>query len=295
MESLGRYFDIVGAHQTAPPMALPALSELSTAQAPALVQDVMGAYLETAGAIGRRTADMHAALAADTTNPSFSPAPLANDDIIAEGREAMARADRVLHALEAALKSTPGRVAPEVAPQAERLLRARDALFARIRSFTAPDADASKIRIHGDYRLAQILMVEGDFYIQNFEGHPSWPGSAQRAKQSPLRDVASMLRSFSYATRAALLKHPAPKPTEPATLEPWARLWESWAAAAFLQGYLAAANGTQDLLGESSTRDRLLGLFMVDRALRELDGELNNRPDWIGIPLGGILDLLELA
>jgi len=293
MEWLGRYFDQVGARRS-PDGVLPGLLELATAQPPALIHDVMGVYLETASALGRRTADMHAALGADVTNPAFSPEPLANDDILFAGREAMARADRVLHVLSATLGSKQNKLPSEAVPQAQRLLESRPALLARIRSLTPAGSGASKIRIHGDYRLAQVLMVEGDFFIQNFEGHPSWPASAQREKHSPLRDVASMLRSFSYAAYAALLKHPAPKSSDDGTLGAWARLWHTWAAAAFLGGYLSADARIGDLVGESESRDRLLGLFMIDRALRELDGELNNRPEWAGIPLGGLLELLEI-
>jgi maltose alpha-D-glucosyltransferase/alpha-amylase len=121
-----------------------------------------------------------------------------------------------------------------------------------------------------------------------------------------MRDVASMMRSFSYAAYASLLAQPAPAAPERGTLDPWARLWHTWAAAAFLQGYLAsvaqspaltrasaelATEGTSD----APMRDRLLEFFMLDRALRELDGELNNRPDWVGIPLSGLLELLALT
>jgi maltose alpha-D-glucosyltransferase / alpha-amylase len=294
MEWLGRYFDHVAARRGLPLDVLPGLLELATAQPPALIQDVMGVYLETASALGRRTADMHAALGSDVTNPAFLPEPFSTDDILAASREAMARADRVLQALSAALGSKAPKLSPDVIPQAQRLLESRSALLARIRAFTPAESGALRIRIHGDYRLAQVLMVEGDFYIQNFEGHPSWPASAQREKQSPLRDVASMLRSFSYAAHAALLNHPAAKPTDDGTLGAWARLWQTWAASAFLGGYLSANDRITSLVGESDDRDRLLGLFMIDRALRELDGELNNRPDWAGIPLGGLLELLEL-
>jgi maltose alpha-D-glucosyltransferase / alpha-amylase len=294
MEWLGRYFDQVASRKSLPLGVLPGLSELAVAQPPAVIQDVMGVYLETASALGRRTADMHAALGADVTDAAFSPEPFGKDDILHASREAMARADRVLQALSAALGSKYSRLPPEAVPQAQRLLESRAALLARIRAFTPADSSAAKIRIHGDYRLAQVLMVEGDFYIQNFEGHPSWPASAQREKQSPLRDVASMIRSFSYASRAALMKHPAPTPADAGALQSWERVWQTWAAAAFLNGYLSFTPRIAELVGESDSRDRLLGLFTIDRALRELDGELNNRPDWAGIPLAGLLELLEL-
>jgi len=103
------------------------------------------------------------------------------------------------------------------------------------------------------------------------------------------------MRSIGYAAHAALMKRPAASPTETGELEAWARLWEAWATASFLQGYLSASERIPELVGEAPARDKLLRLFMLDRALRELDGELNNRPDWVGIPLTGILDLLDLS
>ena len=154
---------------------------------------------------------------------------------------------------------------------------------------------SAKIRIHGDYRLAHVLLAEGDFYIQSFEGHLAWPAAALREKQSPLRDVASMLRSFSYASHAALLTRTGATADERAALESWAHLWETWTTAAFLQQYFSHMDDAGLLPAATSERDQLLRLFMLDRALRELDGELNNRPDWVGIPVVGILELLRLG
>ncbi len=295
MDWLGRYFEQVAARPAQPSLAIPSVADFAAVQPPAVVQDVMGDYLESASAMGRRTADMHVALAADTNAPAFAPEPLQGDDIVCASREAQALAGRVLHALEGALASPAIRLPAEIVPLAKRLLGARETLVDRLRPFAPTGPGAQRIRIHGDYRLAQILRVEGDLYIQNFEGHPSWPAAAQREKQSPVRDIASMMRSFSYAAYAALVAQPAPAVAERGALEPWARLWHTWAAAAFLQGYLASAGQSPALTGDGITRDRLLELFMLDRALRELDGELNNRPDWVGIPLSGLLELLALT
>ncbi len=153
MEWLGRYFDQVTARQNLPLGRAARTSELAIAQPPAVIQDVMGVYLETASALGRRTGDMHAALGADVTNPAFSPEPFGKDDIQYASREAMARADRVLQALSAALGAKSSKLPAEAVPQAQRLLEGRAALLARIRSFTPTDSSSSKIRIHGDYRL----------------------------------------------------------------------------------------------------------------------------------------------
>jgi maltose alpha-D-glucosyltransferase/alpha-amylase len=295
MDWLGRYFEHVGARPSPPPADAAPAVEFVPQQPPPLVQDVMPSYLETAGVLGRRTADMHLALAADATNPAFAPEPLRADDVQQASRDALALAERVLQTLAAAVTSKIGRLAPDVIPLAERLLASRPTVLARIRAASAIKAGGARIRIHGDYRLAQVLIVEGDVYLQNFEGHPSWPAAAQREKQSPLRDVASVMRSISYAAHAALLKNPTPRPAEVSTLEPWAHLWQAWSGTAFMQGYLATSPQVTALVGEGPPRDALLSFFLLDRALRELDGELHNRPDWVGIPLTGILELLDLT
>src|SRR5262245_60007953 len=255
----------------------------------------MGAYLESAAALGRRTADMHVGLAADTANAAFAPVLVRPDDAENASLDAIAKGERVLQALSDSLNAPVTRLPTDVVPLAERLLASREAVVTRLRSVTAVESGGSKIRIHGDYRLAQILMVEADIYIQNFEGHPTWPAAAQREKLSPLRDVASMVRSLSYAAHAALLTLPAPGAVEIDTLRQWGYLWQTWASAAFLQTYLAESSETVHREIRPKDRDTLLAFFMLDRALRELDGELNNRPDWVGIPLRGILELLNLA
>jgi len=295
MDWLGRFFDQVAAREAPASMSTVSLEELASAGPPTHVQEVLGAYLETAATLGRRTAEMHVALAANSTNSAFAPEPLSHDDLVAASQKSMTQAEKTLQALDAALNSASPRMPHEVAEQTRRLLAAREQLFERIRSVTSLNPTASKIRIHGDYRLGQVLLAEGDVYIQNFEGHPSWPVGAQREKQSPLRDVAGMMRSFSYAAYAALLTHAAARPAELTSMEPWARLWQTWTTTTFLQHYLSAASDTAGLAGYSSERDRTLRFFMLDRALRELDGELNNRPEWVGIPLAGVLELLELG
>jgi maltose alpha-D-glucosyltransferase/alpha-amylase len=138
-----------------------------------------------------------------------------------------------------------------------------------------------------------VLWSEGDFYILDFEGEPARSIAERREKQSPLKDVAGMLRSFSYAAYAGLLAHTSSGRPEFERLEPWARLWQTWASAAFLRGYFGSAGHAQFLPADAAQRDGLLRLFVLDKALYELNYELNNRPDWVRIPLRGVLGLLN--
>ena len=180
----------------------------------------------------------------------------------------------------------------EVADQAQRLAGSRDALVERIKSARRFEFVCDKIRVHGDYHLGQVLWAEGDFYLLDFEGEPARPLAVRRQKQSPLKDVAGMLRSYSYAAYAALFAHASGRPAEFSRLEPWAHIWQTWASAAFLRGYFEASGDASFLPADLAQRDALLRLFMLDKALYELDYELNNRPDWVRIPLWGIFDLL---
>jgi maltose alpha-D-glucosyltransferase/alpha-amylase len=293
MDWLGRFFDQVSTRQDPlpAPEAIGSLEDAATAQPPPLAQEVMSGYLDSAAALGRRTAEMHLALATESTRPAFAPEPLSKDDLAAASQESIANAERVLQALEAALAGSALRVSPDVVDRGKKLLASKDTLFEGLRSVAALDPTGSKIRIHGDYRLGHVLLSGSNIYIESFEGHPSWPAAAQREKQSPLKDVAGMTRSLSYAGRAALITRITARPTEMAHMEPWARLWERWTTAAFLQNYLAGAANLGAL--DSASRDALLRFFMMDRAMRELDGELNNRPEWVGIPLDGLLQLLS--
>ena len=149
-----------------------------------------------------------------------------------------------------------------------------------------------KIRIHGDYHLGQVLVTRNDFVIIDFEGEPGHSLEQRAAKQSPLRDVAGMLRSFSYVQHSAL-RNVAHNEAEVARLAPLARAWEIEVRAAFLAAYDAAARGETLRPEALQAGHGLLGLFELEKALYELRYELGNRPGWAGIPLQGILDLAE--
>ena len=151
--------------------------------------------------------------------------------------------------------------------------------------------EAQRIRVHGDYHLGQVLQSRTDYVIVDFEGEPARPIEERRAKQSPLKDVAGMLRSLAYAAYASLISYTARRPEDFEKLEPWARLWEHSAAAGFLRAYRETAAGAAFLpAGEGGLRG-LLAIYWLDKALYELAYELNNRPDWVRIPLMGILSL----
>ena len=165
---------------------------------------------------------------------------------------------------------------------AERLGRVGDLSSAGLRT-----------RVHGDYHLGQVLRSRGDFVILDFEGEPARSLLERRAKQSPMKDVAGMLRSFSYAAYTGLMRMLTRRPGDAERLEPWARLWEQSACSAFLRTYrltMKAAGGLMVPV-DMEAFEQLLEIYMLDKALYELMYELNNRPAWVRIPLAGILAL----
>jgi maltose alpha-D-glucosyltransferase/alpha-amylase len=173
------------------------------------------------------------------------------------------------------------------------LLARRRQVLDAFRRLEETEVTLQKIRIHGDFHLGQVLWARGDFVVLDFEGEPARSPEERRAMQSPLKDVAGMLRSFSYAARAALASYLARRPQDADTLEPWERLWSKFASAAFLASYRTVAAGAAFVPADSNTFARLLDAFLVDKAFYELGYEFNHRPTWARIPLLGLLALVR--
>jgi len=253
------------------------------------LRDLIGGYRETAATLGRRTAEMHLALSSDLRDPAFAPEPMEQADLQTLSEEMAAHARQALATLESRLEHLSG----EVADWTRRVLARGARVVESLAGLAALRVSAAKIRVHGDYHLGQVLWSEGDFVIFDFEGEPARPLAARRAKQSPLKDVAGMLRSFGYAAYAGLFMATANRPDHFARLEPWARLWEQWCAAAFLRAYLDTAEDAAFLPPGQADLEQLLQAFVLDKALYEALYELNNRPDWLRIPLWGLLPAIE--
>jgi maltose alpha-D-glucosyltransferase/alpha-amylase len=257
-------------------------SQAETSQA----EEAHGAYLALAETLGRRTGELHRAFATPSDDPAFRPEPLTGSDVATWRDKISAEAAQTFALLEKALPRLEGTTLAD----AQAVLAGQRSLLEHIARTAAPTGRALKTRIHGDYHLAQVLLVRNDFVVIDFEGEPGRSFDERRERQSPLRDVAGMLRSFGYA-RAGGLRGISASPDELAQLAPFAAAWESAARAAFLRGYTGAVQGSA--LYESFDSQRsLLALFELEKALYELRYELNNRPDWVGIPLAGILGLL---
>ncbi len=292
LDELGRYYERASGRMYGPDPVSPdprSLTELSESEPPPAVLETIGAYLHAAATLGRRTAQMHLALADDPRDPAFAPAPLTPADAAALRDSIVSQARRGLTVLRENLDRLPEAVAPD----ARRLLDLGPGTLERLAQAPPSVADAAKTRVHGDYHLGQVLWVENDYVILDFEGEPTRTVQERRAKQSPLKDVAGMLRSYHYAAYAGLFAFTQAAPRDFGRLEPWARLWYQWSAAAFLRAYRHEAVGAAFLPPDRAHFEALLDALMLDKAFYELLYELNNRPDWVRIPLGGILALLE--
>jgi maltose alpha-D-glucosyltransferase / alpha-amylase len=234
--------------------------------------------------LGAVTGGLHAALASDGAAPDFSPEPVT----AADAHRWAAEIGAALGRLTSAAHSDP-----RIARALGGTMRGGDGIAQLERDLgLLATSGAHKIRCHGDYHLGQVLKTADSFAIIDFEGEPSRSLAERRAKHTPLRDVAGMLRSFNYAVHTVLRERP---PLAQERAGAWLERWEGLARDAFLAGYAdAVAQSPVRLVPRS--RDELVRActpFEIDKACYELNYELNNRPDWVGIPLAGLSRLLR--
>jgi maltose alpha-D-glucosyltransferase/alpha-amylase len=261
--------------------------ELSERPPSQRARDQVGMYLDLAATLGRRTAEMHLALASSTTDPAFAPESLTAQDLEALLANLREHASTIFDLL----KERVSHLSDEVFEIAAAVMSQRRRILDHFRVANSDDFRTQRTRIHGDYHLGQVLKVKTDFVILDFEGEPARSLAYRRAKQCPLKDVAGMLRSFSYAAYASLLNYTARHSEDIARLEPWAQLWERSVAAEFLRAYRVTAEGGKFLPPNRAHFRNLLNIFLMDKALYEVLYELNSRPTWVRIPLQGILSL----
>ena len=294
LDELGRYAErvepLIRTETQAAPHHLESLPDLATQAVPNTASEMIGSYLQSAELLGVRTGELHLALASGS-GESFAPEPftrLYQRSLYQSMRSQSKRALQLLRKRTADL--------PEDARAAgEQLCGLEEALLQRFHDLVDHPITAVRTRCHGDFHLGQVLFTGKDFVIIDFEGEPGRPTSERRIKTSPLRDVAGMIRSFHYASHAAL-RGQAPGALVPDNLTDeladWMQVWYTWSAAAFLRGYAATISGA-GLVPEDPTEFRiLLDAYLLEKAVYELTYELNNRPAWVKIPLEGILKLV---
>ncbi|HET7008877.1 MAG TPA: putative maltokinase, partial [Candidatus Binatia bacterium] len=264
------------------------LLDLTEAETPRAAQAAIGGYLALAGLLGQRTAELHLALASVSEDANFAPEPFTP-----HYRHSLYQSLRTFaYKTFGLLRERMANVPEGIRPQATEVLAAESRLLARYHVLIEKKIAAARLRCHGDFHLGQVLFTGKDFVIVDFEGEPARTLGERRIKRSPLRDVAGMVRSFDYAAIVGLRTN-GHRPDDVNALAPWTRLWNVWVSVAFLRRYLQIAGRGSFLPKSRDDLKTLLDILVLDKAVYELSYELNNRPDWVDVPLRGILELLN--
>lgn len=239
--------------------------------------------------LGVRTGEMHLALGSASDLPAFQPEPfsLHYQRSLFSSLQSLVRV--AFQSLSKNLKSLPEGVREE----AEEVLKMKDEILTILKKIYSKKIDVSKIRIHGDYHLGQVLFTGKDFLILDFEGEPSRSYSERRLKYSALRDVAGMIRSFHYAAYASLFLDNQIRPEDVRTLLPYVQQWYHYMSGFFLKSYMETVGNADFVPNNKEDLEILLQTYLLQKAIYELNYEINNRPDWVIVPLRGIRAIVE--
>ncbi|TME97983.1 MAG: maltose alpha-D-glucosyltransferase [Chloroflexi bacterium] len=289
--TLDSYFKTAELHTDGGPPALPrSMLFTNTGELPELATQTIGAYLDSAKLLGKRTAELHLALGSDPDDIAFSPERISPQDQRSMYQSISQVEVRALELLRGQLTRLP----QDARDDARQVLELEPQITRTLKSFLVRRLTTTRIRVHGDYHLGQVLYTGHDFVIIDFEGEPARTLYERRLKRLALRDVAGMLRSFHYAAQASLRTDNL-TPDMLARMQPWARFWVDSVSVAFMRSYLSTA-GTASFVPQAPADLELqLTTMLLEKALYELRYELNMRPDWVRIPLRGICDLLAPA
>ena len=271
------------------PARLPTLLDVVDSGIPDQFRDlVRGLHLEMALLLGRRTAEMHRALASSSADSAWSMeefSTLYQRSIYQSMRGNLRKTFRML------ATSLP-LLAENVQHRAEKILAAEKEFIACLQKINGRRISAMKCRIHGDLHLGQALFTGKDFAFIDFEGEPSQSLNERRLKRSPLRDVAGMIHSFHYATMTTLINHGTCHPDDIQLLKPWLEAWYVYVSGSYLKGYLHTMKNSPLVPADRSELDILLHCFLLDKMVQELGHDLNNRPEVVDLNLRGIEMLL---
>ncbi|MGA1841455.1 MAG: maltose alpha-D-glucosyltransferase [bacterium] len=247
-------------------------------------------YSEMVRLLGQRTGELHLALYSQNDDPAFTPEPfsLLYQRSVFQSMRSLAR--KVFQLLRENMKNISKRFEED----ASEVLNAENKILSRFSKILEKKISSEKIRIHGDYHLGQVLFTGKDFVIIDFEGEPAVALSERRLKRSPLRDVAGMVRSFHYAAQVGFLQYSFMYQSDIPFLEPWIKVWYQYVISLFLRSYIHTVKDAPFLPGNEEEFNILFDAFLLQKAVYELGYELNNRPDWIMIPIKGIQYILSI-
>jgi maltose alpha-D-glucosyltransferase/alpha-amylase len=292
-DALQRYFEkvlIQPKTEKIPDITDDLTSPLSFGDLSPFLQELLeGVFSERMSLLGIRTGEMHRALISFPEEKDFEPEAfsLHYQRSLYSSLQSLTRS--AFQSLRQNLKNLPESIREE----AEEVLQMKDQVLKIFKKIFSHKITTMKIRNHGDYHLGQVLWTGKDFVIIDFEGEPARTFSERRLKRSPLRDVAGMIRSFHYAAYSTVLQDEFNKYRKDDDLEGWAETWFYHMTRIYLQGYLDQVKDTDFIPKEEGDLKILLETFLLEKAVYELNYELNNRPDWVLIPLRGIKSILN--
>jgi len=248
-------------------------------------------YVAQIETLGRRVGELHAALACASTDDAFAPEAIGTADIRRWTSDVRREATQTLHQLREAMPQLP----ESIRAQAKTLLGQRAKLLKKVQQLEHGKhaIRAAKTRYHGDLHLGQVLLVRDDFLIIDFEGEPGRTFAQRRAKHSALRDVAGMLRSFDYARAVARERAGERKPEAVERIDASLGEWLELVREAFLRGYSIGVGKASCMPRSEPDASRLIAFFEIEKALYELRYEIEHRPTWVGVPIEGVLGILN--
>jgi maltose alpha-D-glucosyltransferase / alpha-amylase len=239
--------------------------------------------------LGVRTGEMHRLLESGKSRPEFKPEPYS----LHYQRSLYAGLQSLVRSTFENLTRSMKKLSPEVQKEAQEVLRMKNEILSVFKRIYEKKIDVVKIRIHGDYHLGQVLFTGKDFVITDFEGEPARSLTERRLKRSPLRDVAGMVRSFHYAAYASLLLDNQIRKEDHVKLIPFVEQWYHYTSGLFMNAYLDTVQGSAFIPSDKTDLEVLMTTFLLEKSIYELNYELNNRPDWVLIPLRGIQSIIR--
>jgi len=260
--------------------------ESAKKELPKKAKKLLSPFFVMAELLGARTAEMHVALATKTEDIRFSAETFDREYQHDLYKSMKKHTNLTFHVLTRSLDSLPS----NTQELAQKLLRSEKLIDRTFKPLLKQQITATRIRTHGDFHLGQVLFTGKDFYIIDFEGEPVRPLSERKTKLSPLRDVAGMLRSFHYASHVAATNF---SKDESSKLKAWLEHWHYWVCVAYLRGYFGTTTKAGFSPSAPQSTKTLLDVYLLEKALYELVYEINNRPDWVKVPLSGITSLLQ--
>lgn len=289
LEALSRYYDKVLAKIKTKNDPFPELIEkerLYFQDAPELVQKLIGSVTyERAVLLGKRTAEMHIALASALEDEDFRPKRFNQN----YQRSLYSQHRKLANEKITALKNRMSSLPPHIATEAQQIIDIQDDILDCFSQVYSRKIDVTKTRVHGDYHLGQVLFNGKDFYIIDFEGEPMHSISERRLKRTPMKDVAGMIRSFHYAAFGQLVLNQNYRPEDMSLLEAAAQQWFHYVSQFFLTAYIETTQGQDFIPKDRDSFELLLRIYTLEKAIYEVGYEMNARPEWLRIPIRGVL------